>query len=114
MVSPVNVIGAFAAAAAGHKLKGDGGITRDVFPQERHLRPHAQISRAAGRARLDDRNGLARVEGGLTEDRSRQHECRSKRRPGQDIKKNFLHPHREILSPPWFQVHMRDQAHCCR
>jgi hypothetical protein len=49
----------FSTPAAGHELKRDDGIARDIFSEKGDLRPNAQVSRAPSLARLNDRKRLA-------------------------------------------------------
>jgi hypothetical protein len=67
------MIRGFSTSAARHELKGDGGISRNMFSEKRDLRPHAQVSGASRLARLNDRNRLALIKRRLSESARRQY-----------------------------------------
>src|SRR5687767_4367270 len=52
------IVGRFTAAAAGHELHDDFGITRNIFLQERHQSSDSKISRTTRIPALNDGDRL--------------------------------------------------------
>jgi hypothetical protein len=61
----VHVVCRFSAAAAGHVLNDDGGISRNVLAEHGNKRLCPQVSQSAGGCSEYNRNGFAFIKRGL-------------------------------------------------